>query len=192
MTRIVQPTAVQLTLPVQGDGIALERVYGAHASWSEYAAFWARHYTGSRGAIGRQFHHVVRLDGRAIGIIAAGEPMYRSRRRDRYFGLSYDSPDEPPPRWLCNCIAFRLEDAPWGVASSVLALWREEMRELWGAEGFETLVGLPRSGACFRHDGWRKVGYTAGLGARRPEGHGHTKRKIVQTDRKMILCRRAS
>lgn len=61
MTRIVAPDAVQLSFPTVDAGLSLERVYGGHAGWSEYTAIWARHYTRSRGAVGRQFHHLVRL-----------------------------------------------------------------------------------------------------------------------------------
>ncbi len=83
------------------------------------------------------------------------------------------------------------------LASLVIAAWRERAAADWLREygvaprAWETLVGLPRSGACFRADGWRKVGYTAGLGARRPAGHGHAKRVIIRTTRKMILVRLA-
>jgi len=74
VTRIVAPLAVQCLLPMAAPGLSLERT---SASESAYAAIYARHYTGSRGAIGRQLHYFVRLDGRVLGIVAAGEPMFR-------------------------------------------------------------------------------------------------------------------
>lgn len=70
----------------------------------------------------------------------------------------------------------------------MVADWRREYGD--EVRAFETLVGPPRSGACFRHDGWRRVGYTRGVGARRPAGHGHTKRLRVEHGiRKMVLVR---
>ena len=61
-----------------------------------------------------------------LGIAAAGEPMFRSRPRDRYFNLQYSDPREPPPSWLVACAALRLEDPPWGITSTVIALWRAQ------------------------------------------------------------------
>jgi len=48
----------------------------------------------------------------------------------------------------------------------VIALWRLAVAIDWpcAVRGFETLVGLPRSGCCFRHDGWKKIGTRAAWG----------------------------
>jgi hypothetical protein len=156
-----------------------------------YAAIYSRHYTGSKGQIGRQLHYLLWHAGRVLGIAAAGEAMFRSRARDRFFGLTYARVEDPPPPWLVACVVLRLEEAPHGLASQVIALWRAAVASDWpcAVRGFETLVGLPRSGCCFRHDGWKKIGYTRGLGARRPDGHGHTRRIVVRTEHKMILAR---
>ena len=139
----------------------------------------------------------MRLDGGILGIIAAGEPMFRCAPRDRALALNL-APGVPPPRWLVACVAFRVEGAPFGVASRAIALWRASVAQDWSerygdaVRAWETLVGPPRSGACFRHDGWRRVGYTTGRGARRPGGHGHSKRIWIDTgERKMVLLRRA-
>lgn len=199
MTRIVAPRVVQEMLPLAGPGPSIVRTSPAE---SAYAAIYARHYTRSRGAIGRQLHYLVRLDGRVLGIVAAGEPMFRCRPRDRWLRRTFcdDSlcaDGAPPPRWLVACAAFRVENAPHGLATAVLALWRlavaADWRDKYGDDvrAFETTVGPPRSGACFRHDGWQKVGYTTGRGARRPDGHGHAARVWIDTgERKMVLVRK--
>lgn len=198
MTRIVSPGGSQLALHTGlGYGrIDLERVSPTTAS---YAAFWARHYPGSKGAIGRQLHYLVWLgySPRLAGIIAAGEPMFRCAPRDRHLGLEL-APGAPPPPWLVSCVAFRLEDAPPGWASEVLSVWRARVRCDWLTQygvqvrWYETLVEPPRIGTCFVRDGWKRLARrTAGRGARRPDGHGHTKRKIITTSRKIILVREA-
>ena len=56
---------------------------------------------------------------------------------------------------------------------------------------FETLVEPPRWGGIYKLDGWKRIGNTAGLGARRPEGHGTFgknstgKRKIIRVPKKI-------
>lgn len=186
MTRIVA-AGDQIHLAFGGTGLAVERVM---PNDRVYSAFWARHYTGSKGAIGRQLHYLCLVDGKVVGICAAGEAMYRNRVRDRWFKLEYETVATPPPRWLASCIAFRVEDAPRFAASALLALWRAKVVVEWPAEGFETTVGPPLSGACFRHDGWKKAGYTSGRGSRRPEGHGFGAKRIwIDTPKKMVLCR---
>jgi hypothetical protein len=195
VTRIVSPGGAQYALDTSTEpGLSLERV---SPSTRAYAAFWARHYPGSKGAIGRQLHYLVWLDGQMLGIIAAGEAMFRCAPRDRALGLELAA-GTPPPGWLVACSAFRVEDAPYGVPSQVLALWRAAVRADWArlygheVRWFETLVEPPRIGTCFVRDGWRRLARrTAGLGARRPDGHGHTKRKVIQTSRKIILVRAA-
>lgn len=195
MSRIVSPGGAQLALDTSLEaGLSLERV---SPSARAYAAFWARHYPGSKGAIGRQLHYLVWLDGRLLGIIAAGEAMFRCAPRDRALGLKLGD-GEPPPGGLVACSAFRVEDAPHGVPSQVLALWRARAAADWcsaygsAVRWWETLVEPPRIGTCFVRDGWRRLARrTAGVGARRPDGHGHTKRKVIQTTRKIILVREA-
>lgn len=191
MTRIVAPVAVQASLDLCAG--LLERV---SPNDSEYAAIWSRHYTRSRGAIGRQTHYLVRLGGRVVGIVAAGEPMFRNRARDRALGLVYAHDKEPPPRWLASCVAFRVEGAPHGFASACLAEFRAGAASDWKREygdeimAWETTVEPPRYGACFRKDGWRRVGRTTGRGARRPAGHGHGRKRVfVATTRKIVLVR---
>jgi hypothetical protein len=57
---------------------------------------------------------------------------------------------------------------------------------------FETLVEPPRWGGIYKFDGWKRIGNTAGLGARRPEGHGTAGknstgvRKIIRVPVKIV------
>jgi hypothetical protein len=91
----------------------------------------------------------------------------------------------------------RPKDAP-PRATDVLKLFRKVVINDWLKEygdcvrAFETLVEPPRWGGIYKLDGWKKIGMTAGLGARRPEGHGTAGksstgvRKIIRVPKKIV------
>lgn len=61
-------------------------------------------------------------------------------------------------------------------AQKVIAAWRGRVIIDWKEKysdsivGFETLVELPRSGECYRRDGWKEVGTTKGYTCKRVAG----------------------
>jgi hypothetical protein len=61
---------------------------------------------------------------------------------------------------------------------AVIEAWRKRVVEDWPAKygdeltGFETLVELPRTGECYRRDGWRLIGQTVGYTCKRTAGKG--------------------
>jgi len=63
-------------------------------------------------------------------------------------------------------------------ATKVIKLWREtiviDWKNKYGDEviGFETLVELPRTGECYKRDGWDLIGETKGFTCKRVAGKG--------------------
>ena len=73
---------------------------------------------------------------------------------------------------------------------TVIKDWYESYGDF--VRAFETLVEPPRWGGIYKLDGWKRIGNTAGLGARRPEGHGTAGknstgvRKIIRVPVKIV------
>lgn len=145
------------------------------------------HYTRSRGAPpGKKQAWEILEDGAHRGWIGLGEPAFKLRARKR-LGLE----DERPLPFTVACFIYRL-DAPGAVKASLilrewhqiaLAAWR--VRYGWEPVHWETLVepGAVASsvpGACFRRAGYRSLGLTTGLSARRPPGRTHAPRLIIR------------
>ena len=61
---------------------------------------------------------------------------------------------------------------------AVLKLFRQQVAQDWKARygddviGFESLVELPRTGECYKKDGWDLVGQTVGYTCKRTAGRG--------------------
>lgn len=84
---------------------------------------------------------------------------------------------------IVNNIFFHIEKVGWkyparNFAAAVVAEWRRRVAEDWLRKygdpviGFETLVELPRTGECYRRDGWTEVGVTKGYTCKRVAGKG--------------------
>ncbi len=160
---------------------------------------WREHYVGSKGTVGRQIHYTVYYNGRAVGAISAGSAMFAHRKRDKILGVTKEEQSRGL-RHIANNTMFRLirpKDQP-PLATDVLKIFRELVQKDWLKEygdfvrAFETLVEPPRWGGIYKIDGWKKIGMTAGLGARRPEGHGTAGkastgvRQIVRVPKKIV------
>jgi hypothetical protein len=160
---------------------------------------WRQHYVGSKGTVGRQLHYLIYFDGVAVGAISAGSAMFAHKKRDRILGVSKPE-QQAGVRHIVNNTMFRLirpKDA-MPRATDVLKVFRKVVIKDWITEygdcvrAFETLVEPPRWGGIYKLDGWKKIGMTAGLGARRPEGHGTAGksstgvRKIIRVPKKIV------
>lgn len=152
----------------------------------EFRAAILAHYTRSKGAPpGKKQAWEILESGKHRGWIGLGEPAFKLRARMRV-GLL----DERPLPHTVACFIYRL-DAPGEVkASLILREWHDvavdewERRYGWKPVHWETLVepGAVESevpGACFRRAGYRSLGLTTGVSARRPPGSTHGKRIIV-------------
>ena len=159
---------------------------------------WREHYVGSKGTVGRQFHYIVYYNGLAVGAISAGSAVFAHKKRDTILQVTQEE-KQGGLRNIVNNTMFRLtrppNEAP--LATEVLSLWKERVEIDWATKfgdvvrSFETLDEPPRWGGIYKLDGWKRIGNTAGLGARRPEGHGTFgknstgKRKIIKVPKKI-------
>jgi hypothetical protein len=160
---------------------------------------WRQHYVGSKGTVGRQLHYIIYYNGKAVGAISAGSAMFAHKKRDKLLQVTKEERQDGI-RHIVNNTMFRLtrpkEEPP--KATEVLALFRKTIIRDWlrlygdYVRAFETLVEPPRWGGIYKLDGWKKIGITAGLGARRPEGHGTAgkqstgRRKIIRVPKKIV------
>lgn len=160
---------------------------------------WREHYVGSKGTVGRQIHYIIYYKQKAVGAISAGSAMFAHKKRDKLLEITKEE-QKSGIRHIVNNTMFRLtrpkENPP--LATDVLKIWKQQVKKDWFDDygdfvrAFETLVEPPRWGGIYKLDGWRKVGVTAGLGARRPEGHGTAgkastgKRKIIRVPKKIV------
>ena len=179
-----------------GDGIHLEPVPFQNPY---IQMLWREHYVGSKGTVGRQLHYIVYYDGKAVGGISAGSAMFANRHRDKFLNVS-DQEKKTGLRNIVNNTMFRMKRPPneLPLATDVLKVFKTTIIKEWfrrygdHVRAFETLVEPPRWGGIYKLDGWTKIGKTAGLGARRPEGHGTAGkastgvRKIVKVPIKII------
>ena len=152
MTRIVAPLAVQCLLPTAAPGLSLERT---SASESAYADIYARHYTRSRGLIGRQLHYFVRPRDRRLGLalVVAGEPPPAGWSRARRSGWRLR---EARRLWTCRSDE-RTEAQARKAALGLLvaaAIWQAG-RMVWTASAVAD--ELPGGVPAGRRDGVRCV-----------------------------------
>lgn len=157
---------------------------------------WREHYVGSAGSMGRQLHYLVYYDGLAVGAISAGSAMFKNGPRDRALGVTEDERRRGLPN-IANNTIFRMgrpkDRSP--KATEVLAIFQKTVIADWKrtygscVRAFETTVEPPRWGGVYKLAGWRRVGKTTGMGARRPKGHGTgNPRKIIKTSKKIVWC----
>lgn len=179
-----------------GPGIHLELV-SFHNPYIQM--LWREHYVGSKGTVGRQLHYIIYYNGIAVGGISAGSAMFAHKKRDKFLEIS--KPEQKSGlRNIVNNTMFRMtrakENPP--LATDVLQVFKETVKRDWlerygdFVRAFETLVEPPRWGGIYKLDKWIRIGNTAGLGARRPEGHGTAGknstgvRKIIRVPEKIV------
>lgn len=142
-------------------------------------AAMAVHYSQPKGFVGRNMCYAVEAAGVLWGYIVAGSATAHLPGRDAYFGMSC--------REYLNCfvnnIFYHVNSAAGAYpcrnfTSRVLREFRRVAIDDWNAKygdhvlGFETLVELPRSGECYKRDGWAQVGVTKGFTCKRVSGKG--------------------
>lgn len=163
---------------------------------SRYIEIRNRHYVENHGCIGRQFHYLVRLDGKIVGIISGASPVWACGPRDGFFGITKDNRVDLVGKHIINNVVFRLEERIPNLGTQTLSLWRKRIVSDWEDRygdkviGFETFIfGENRFGSMYKADNWLYVGETKGNTKFKPHGaYGITERKSVPT--KMIFCKR--
>lgn len=139
--------------------------------------FMEIHYSRPKGFVGRQLIYKIIGNGLCFGAIAGGSATLHLKQRFDFWPL-YVPPLETI---VCNTF-YHLErwiDYPCrNFATKVISLFRKVVSIDWRSEyqsnvlGFETLIEPPRTGECYRRDGWRCVGMTEGFQCKRVAGYG--------------------
>lgn len=139
------------------------------------------HYSHPKGFVGRNICYAIMFDGCCFGAIAGGSATRFLPGRTIPDGASLNNG--------VNNIFFHVhrvlgvnsleEDYPFrNFTTRVLAEYRRMIEVDWlkkygdRAVWHETLVELPRTGECYRRDGWAVVGKTIGYTCKRTSGKG--------------------
>ena len=112
-----------------------------------YQQFRSRHYIPDRGLVGQQLQYLVFYDGEVVGVIGGSSSVFTSQARDEYWKFSEDRDIKTKQlNSVINNNIFRLEYPAPNLASIVLKMWRDLIKQDWeklyGVEvaGFETFV----------------------------------------------------
>lgn len=140
------------------------------------------HYSQPKGFVGRNICYAVLFNDVYYGSIVGGSSTLHLVGRDEYFNLTKQNKKEKLKN-IINNIFFHIEkvDGKYPVrwfSVEVLNKFRETIQQDWKEKyddeviGFETLVELPRTGECYKKDGWDLVGQTKGFTCKRSAGKG--------------------
>lgn len=160
------------------------------------------HYSQPKGFVGRNICYAVLWDNVYYGSIVGGSATLHLPGRNEYFNVGKDKlnniinnifyhvekvNDRYPCRWFTVEVLkeFRVR---------VAADWRTK----YGDEviGFESLVELPRTGECYKRDGWDLVGQTVGYTCKRTAGKGTddwSGKRVWDTENlrpKLVFCKK--
>lgn len=131
------------------------------------------HYSQPKGFVGRSICYAIYCDGSYYGTIAGGSATRHLPNREIVQSLNNG----------VNNIFFHIEKANgkypmrW-FSASVLKEYRKSIETDWKQKygddvlWHETLVELPRTGDCYKKDGWKLVGQTKGFTCKRIAGNG--------------------
>lgn len=135
----------------------------------------ANHYSQPNGFVGRNICYEVKHNWQSYGCIVGGSSTRFLPGRDIWLEANNLNPSLES---IVNNIFFHV-NGPYpyrNFVSDVIEVFRETIKEHWknrygdAVEAFETLVELPRSGECYKRDGWQVVGQTKGFTCKREGG----------------------
>jgi len=149
--------------------ISLQKIKRTNAQILENMAI---HYSQPKGFVGRNICYLIMAGGVCYGSIAGGSATRFLPRRKIIGGLNNG----------VNNIFYHVEKRDGyptrNFTAKVLKLYRETIERDWPEKygdtvaWHETLVELPRSGECYKRDGWQLVGQTKGYTCKRTSGKG--------------------
>lgn len=136
------------------------------------------HYSAPKGFVGRNICYAILYNDIYYGSIVGGSATLHLPNRNEYFGINKSHLNH-----IINNIFFHVEKVNnkypcHSFLPKILQKFRETMIKDWELKyndkvlGFETLVELPRTGECYRRDGWKLIGQTAGYTCKRTAGKG--------------------
>lgn len=154
-------------------GIILERIKKTDLRLRSYMF---SHYSKPEGFVGRSLCYSIWYDGICYGCIVGGSATkYLPGRNEFFVNIELNS--------IINNIFFHSEKVEGKYPCreflpKILSLWRNRVVSDWEyyyhnkVIGFESLVELPRTGECYKRDGWIEVGITHGFTCKRVAGKG--------------------
>lgn len=168
-----------------------------------------RHYVPDRGTMGQCISFLVWFKGRLVGIMVGAAPVFGTKARDSFFGITSVN-KKRGLNGIINNLLFRLECHEENLATRCMSLWRRAVSYVWTdlyevqPFGFETFVDelrpdgkAIRNGGLYKADNWTYLGLTAGNtkthgkegmagGLAENGGIVHRRRRVP---RKMLFCR---
>ena len=162
-----------------------------------------RHYSQPKGFVGRNICYSVIHNDICYGHIVGGSATRFLPGRDDFLGFS----TLEKLNNIVNNIFFHIEKVNgkypirW-FSTAVLKCFRETIKDDWKLKyeddiiGYETLVELPRTGDCYKKDGWDLVGQTKGYTCKRGAGKGTdgwSGKRVWDTENlrpKLVFCKK--
>lgn len=160
------------------------------------------HYSKPKGFVGRNICYAIYYNNIRYGSIVGGSATLHLPGRNDFFNI-----DKSCLTKIVNNIFYHVEkiDGKYPIrnfTSKVLKLFRDQIKQDWLAKyqdeiiGYESLVELPRTGECYRRDGWCLIGQTKGYTCKRSSGQSTdswTGRRVWNTKElrpKLVFCRK--
>ncbi len=151
------------------------------------------HYPQSKGIVGRRVNFVIFKDNLPVGIIGFASPPLSYQIAENFLNLPKElKPSERAKLYLNNNI-FRLEIRERNLGTQVLKEARKRVKELYKQKYGDDLIGLitfvkpPLTGAVYKADNWRFIGYTKGYKWNRKNGKWRGTKSDKTNDRKLIF-----
>jgi DnaJ-class molecular chaperone len=138
----------------------------------------AIHYSQPKGFVGRNICYAVMYGDTYYGSIVGGSATLHLPNRNEFFDI-----DKSKLNNIVNNIFFHIEKQNGEYpcrefATKTLKTFRQKIYYDWLKKygdiliGHETLVELPRTGDCYKKDGWTLIGQTTGYTCKRVSGVG--------------------
>lgn len=136
------------------------------------------HYSQPKGFVGRNICYAILWDNIYYGSIVGGSATLHLPNRNEFFNI-----DKSKLNNIINNIFYHIEpnngEYPRrNFANFIIKEWRKIVANDWKLKysdeviGFESLVELPRTGECYKRDGWSLIGQTIGYTCKRTSGKG--------------------
>ena len=131
------------------------------------------HYSQPKGFVGRNICYAIMFDGTYYGSIAGGSATRFLPNREIKVSLNngvnniFYHVEKVSGKYPCRWFTVRILKL---YRSLIETDWEKKYGDkvLW----HETLVELPRTGECYKRDGWELIGQTKGYTCKRTAGKG--------------------
>lgn len=134
------------------------------------------HYSKPLGFVGRSLCYIIAVGNVRYGTIVGGSATKHLPGRNDFFGEFHLN--TVINNIFFHCFKHEGKYPFRRFVPSVIEMFRQRVAKDWEERykdkviGFETLVELPRTGECYKMDGWKLVGKTKGFTCKRTGGDG--------------------